>query len=76
MNKEEINKEIIACLKEQQKEYKYGSNAYNVLRKLETLIPNIVNESELKRGEGTNIQYASNYCDNCGRMKKDCRCWT
>lgn len=52
MTKEELNKEIISCLKEQQKEYKYGSDAYNVLRKLETFIPNIVNESQLKPQEG------------------------
>lgn len=52
MTKEELNKEIIAFLKEQQKEYRYGCDAYNVLRKLETYIPNIVNESQLKPQEG------------------------
>lgn len=39
-----MKKEIISTLKEHQKEYMYGSDAYNVLRKLETLIPNIVQE--------------------------------
>ena len=44
MSKEtELLIEIRSYLKEQIREYKHGSNAYNVLRKLETSIPNIIN---------------------------------
>lgn len=38
--------EIVSLLKTKQKEYKHGSDAYNVLRSLETLIVNIVKESQ------------------------------
>lgn len=65
MTKEELNKEIIACLKEQQKEYRYGSDAYNVLRKLETFIPNIVNESQLKPQEGESAYKKEIKCKLC-----------
>ena len=37
-------KQVVIELKEKQKEYRWGSDAYNVLRSLETTIPNVLKE--------------------------------
>ena len=36
--------DIILTIKEKQKEYKHGSDAYNVLRNLEVTLPNIITQ--------------------------------
>lgn len=46
--KEKAGSELVSYIKEKQKEYEYGSNAYNVLRHLEVTLPVMLKISQLK----------------------------
>ena len=62
--------ELINYIKSQQEEYKVGTDAYNILRKLETTIPNIVNKNFAEK----NLNYFYCWDASVGEIqcKKQC----